>query len=67
MKSNIKTSYGQREVVTGGKQYNDNTTVINCLEGNIAQLTTTVSSTVDINMPDDFTEMWDATTNKLVQ
>lgn len=61
-----KISNTQVEQVTGGKQYTDTTTIISITEGNTSQLITTISSSVDINMPNDFTEMWNDTTNKLI-
>lgn len=66
MKSVKKIEYGRVQQVTGGKQYTDTTTIISAFEGNEMQLTTFVASTVDINMPSDFTEMWDDTTHKLI-
>jgi hypothetical protein len=66
MIDNKPLSIGQVERVTGGKQYNDTTTIISCLEGNTMQLTTFIASTVDINMPTEFTEMWNDTTHKLI-
>lgn len=66
MKNNTKLSNTQIEQVTGGKQYTDTTTIISALEGNTIQLTTFIASTVDINMPSDFTEMWDDTSHRLI-
>lgn len=61
-----KVVFIERKDPSGGKQYTDTTTVMSISEGSTMQLTTSVASTVDINMPSDFTEMWDDTSHKLL-